>query len=113
MRETNQLYVGQSKDLKARFEDHAESTGIKFLREDSKFLHQAIASFTIQAFDYCILETFDSLSLTLTDELDKSEIHNIAKYRTFIDPWNYNLSEGGQNKGDSVSLDPIEIMYGV
>ena len=91
---TGQSYIGQSKNLKRRFNTHKNNynkidrkTG-KYV--DGSYLHQMMRKYGFDNFSYEILE-----ECAESDLLDR-EIYYIEKFNT-ISPNGYNLSAGGNN----------------
>ncbi|MBQ7493188.1 MAG: GIY-YIG nuclease family protein, partial [Selenomonadaceae bacterium] len=87
-------YIGQSKNIKRRMNEHRRGKGF------APLVCKAIAKYGWNAFDKMVLE------FCPVEELDEKEIHYIAELKP-----EYNLSKGGGGpKGCTPSPETIELL---
>lgn len=89
-KETGQLYIGQSINIKKRFQDHIRGDGCPNSKIDC-----AIKKYKQDNFEFEIIEEFNKDTPFLNDVLNDSEQYYIAAYNTFNDDFHYNLTPGG------------------
>lgn len=85
---TNQTYIGQSKNIFARWNEHYRAS-LKHNR-DKSYLHNAMRKNNISCFWFKILEICDE------SELDEKEIFYIKLYESTVNNGNYNILSGGK-----------------
>lgn len=101
----NKMYIGQSKDIMSRWEQHLKS--IEFNKNDSIELYKAMKEYGVSNFAFSILE---KCSL---EELDEKEVFYINKHRSFIgfeDCNGYNMTLGGQGKKDRIDIEDFNMV---
>lgn len=101
----NKMYIGQSKDIMSRWEQHLKS--IEFNKNDSIELYKAMKKYGVSNFAFSILEKCP------LEELDEKEVFYINKYRSFIgfeDCNGYNMTLGGQGKKDRIDIEDFNMV---
>lgn len=107
---TGKAYVGQSVDIKKRFNQHKtryDKFGNREKPIEDTYFHSMLRHYGFHNFNFEILEECQK------DELDEKEIYYISKYNTLY-PNGYNKDKGGNNAPHLVGLssfdDVIEII---
>lgn len=83
----NKIYIGQSKDIKARFRGHKFSAMHPESKDFKMPIHLAMAKYGIDNFEYTVIEECPK------ELLDEREIYWIDKLRSYKN--GYNASTGG------------------
>lgn len=83
------VYIGQSKILRSRRNQHLSSAFNPNSNEYDSLLHRAMRKYEYENFDYEILEN------CLVSELDEKEIYWIEQYNSYGE--GYNLTRGGNS----------------
>ena len=83
------VYIGQSKILRSRRNQHLSSAFNPNSNEYDSLLHRAMRKYGYENFDYEILEN------CLVSELDEKEIYWIEQYNSYGE--GYNLTKGGNS----------------
>ena len=96
-------YIGQSKTLTKRYEQHIERAFKIAHAETNSLLHKALRKYGIENFEYFVIEKCDT---TLLDEREK---YWITFYNT-IAPNGYNITRGGSNASvpQKISYEQLE-----
>lgn len=82
---TGESYIGQSVNLKRRYNDH------KNIKNDGSYFHRMLSHYGFSNFEYEILEECSK------NNLNEREKFYISKYNT-VYPHGYNLTEGGNEQ---------------
>ena len=86
-KKTNQLYIGQSNDIKRRWREHCSRRDLASSRVDNAIQKHGKDSFLLQT----ITELPDN-----TETLNKHETYWIKFYNSYEDKYHYNLTPGGE-----------------
>lgn len=81
----NKVYIGQSVDIKERYDSHFEA--LRSNRHYNVYLQRSFNKYTMNCFDFCIIEE--------TECLDEREIYWIKYYNSTNRMLGYNISDGG------------------
>lgn len=110
-KKTNQMYIGQSKDIERRWKDH-----YNLPQRKSQRFSNAIHKYGSNAFDYYIIYSCIEYDVGLLNELEK---YYIWKYDTFMDKKHYNMTPGGDFNPMRLASNRLKVtgtnngMYGV
>ena len=91
----NKVYIGQSNDIKRRWQEHIRSGqpdkyAKKSIRDNNAPIHRAMFKYGIDNFDFDILEKCSK------DQLNEKEKYWINIFKSNKKELGYNLTEGGQ-----------------
>ena len=103
---TNEVYIGQARNLKSRYKQHERNyiNNNKHNKEYNSLLHQKMREYGYDNFDY---EIITECSI---DDLNKLEIYYINYYDSIF-PKGYNVAAGGSNGGHPNALNNINEVY--
>ncbi|TFW53165.1 hypothetical protein ES895_09980 [Bacillus sp. 007/AIA-02/001] len=87
----NRIYIGQSRDLKARLSKHKRH--LRDNKHENKALQAAWNTYQESCFEFTILETYEGDNLD--NILNKRERELITYYRSNKKPFGYNHTDGG------------------